>query len=69
MAENVVAVATTAKSNSHTRVDREDAEGVGDVVVQINMCNLTSKEIHPKELIGWRISSMNQGFMPSLRQN
>ena len=57
----MVVVVTIIKVNGHTRVDAKD---VGDVVVQRNVCDLTTKEIHPKKLIGWRISSMNQGFMP-----
>ena len=56
----VVVVVTIAKVNGHTRVDAEDTEHVGDVVVQINVCNLTTMEIYTKELIGWRISYMNQ---------
>ena len=59
MEEDLVVVVTITKVNGHTRVDAEDVEHVGDVVVQINVCNLTTMEIHPKELIGWRISSMN----------
>ena len=62
--EDVVVVATITKVNGHKRVDAEDAEYVGDVLVHINVCDLTTKE-----LIGWRISSTNQGFIPSLRQN
>ena len=53
----------------HTRVDGRDVEHVGDVETQINVCDLTTMENHPMELIGWRISSMNQGFMPSFQQN
>ena len=74
VAEDVVVVVPITKVNGHTRVDMEDAEDaedaehVGDVVVLINVCDLTTMEIHPRELIGWRISSMNQDFMPSLRQ-
>ena len=60
---------TIAKINGHTRVDAGDVEHVGDVAVQINTCDLTTMETHPMELIGWRISSMNQGFMPSFQQN
>ena len=40
------------QKNGHTRVDAEDAEDAGYVVLQINMCNLTTKEINPKEFIG-----------------
>ena len=40
MAEDVVAVVTINKSNSHTRLEADD---MGDVVVQINVCNLTTK--------------------------
>ena len=65
----VVVVVTITKANCHTRVYAKDAEYVGDVAVQINVCDLTTNETHPKELIGCRISSMNQGFIPSLRQN
>ena len=67
--EDVVVVVTINKANGHKRVDVEDAEYAEDMVVQINVCDLKAKEIHPKELIGWRISSTNQVFMPSLRQN
>ena len=56
------------KINVHTRVDAGNVEHVGDVAVQINVCDLTTRETHPMELIGWRISSMNQGFMPSFRR-
>ena len=65
----VVAVVTITKINCHTRVDTEDTDHVGSVVVQINMCDLMTMEIHPMELIWCRISSMNQGFMPSFQQN
>ena len=57
------------KINVHTRVDAGNVEHVGDVAVQITMCDLTTMENHPMELIGWRISSMNQGFMSSFQQN
>ena len=60
---------TITKINGHTTVDSGDVDHVGDVVVQINVCDLTTRETHPMELIGWRISSMNQGFMPSFQQN
>ena len=66
---NLVVEVTINKINGHTRVDAGDMEHVGYVVVQINMCNLTTMEIHPMELIEWRISSMNQGFMPSFQQS
>ena len=69
MAGDVVVEVTITKINGHTRVDTEDVEHVGDVAVQINVCDLTTMETHPMELIGWRISSMNQGFMPSFQQN
>ena len=63
VAEDVVAVVVTiSKLNGHTMVDAEDAEDVGDVAVHINVCDLTTMETHPMELIGWRISSMNQIF-------
>ena len=52
MAEDVVVVVTITKANGHTRVDAEDVENVRDVVVQINVCDLTTKDIHPKEFIG-----------------
>ena len=66
VAENVV-VTTITKANGHTSVDAEDTEDVGDVVVKINVWNLMTKEIHPKELVGWKISSTNQGFMQNRR--
>ena len=63
MAEDVVVVVVAImKLNVHTRVDAEDVEHVGDVVVHINVCDLTTMKIHPMELIGWRIISMNQGL-------
>ena len=43
----VAVVLSITKVNGHTRVDAEDAENVGDVVVQINVCDLTTMEIHP----------------------
>ena len=61
----VVAVSTITRVIGRTRVDAEDTEHMGDVVVQINVCDLMNMEIHPMELIGWRISSINQGFMSS----
>ena len=64
----VVVVVTITKVNSHTRVDEEDVEHVVDVAGQIIVCNLMTMEIHPMELIGWKISSMNQGFMQSFQQ-
>ena len=67
MAEGVVVVITITKAKGHTRVDAEDAEDLGDEVVQTNFCNLMTKEIHPKELVGWKISSTNQGFMQNRR--
>ena len=69
MAGDVVVEVTITKINDHRRVDAADVEHVGDVAVQINVCDLTTREIHPMELIGWRISSMNQGFMLSFQQN
>ena len=48
----MVVVVTIIKVNGHTRVDAEEAEHVRDVVVQINVCDLTTMEIYPKELIG-----------------
>ena len=68
MAGNVVVEVTITKINDHTRVDVVDVEHVGDVAVQINVCNLTTRENHPMEVIGWRISSMNQGFITSFQQ-
>ena len=69
MAEDVVVVVVTiTKVKGHTRVYAEDAEHVGDVVVYINVCDLTTMKTNPMELIGWRIISMNQGFMPSFRR-
>ena len=65
---DVVVEVTMNKIDNHTRVDAGDVEHVGDVSVQINVCNLTTRETHPMELIGWRIISMNQGFMPSFQQ-
>ena len=61
----VVVVVTITNVNGHKRVDVEDVEHMGDAAVQINVCNLTTMENHPMQLIGWRISSMNQIFMPS----
>ena len=71
VAEDVVVLVlvTITKVNDHTRVDAEDTERVGDVAVQVNVCNLTTMETHTTELIGWRISSMNQVFMSSFWQN
>ena len=66
---DVVVEITITKINSHTRVDAGDVDHMGDVAVQIKVCNLTTMETHPMELIGWRISSINQGFMPRFRQN
>ena len=60
---------TITKINGHTRVGAGDVEHVGDVAVQINVCNLRNMETHPTDLIGRRISSMNQVFMSSFRQN
>ena len=52
MAEDVVVVVTITKATGHTRVDAEDTEEVGDMVVHINVYDLKTKEIHPKEFIG-----------------
>ena len=60
---------TITKINGHTRVEAGDVEHVGDMEVQINVCDLMTMETQPMELIGWKISSMNQGFMPSFHQN
>ena len=62
-----VVVVTMTKINGHKRVDEEDMEHVGDVAVQINVCDLRTMETNSMELIGWRISSTNQGFMPSFQ--
>ena len=64
----VVVVVTITKVNGHTRVDVEDMEHKGDKEVQINVCDLTTIGTHSMELIRWRISFMNKGFMPSFRQ-
>ena len=69
MAGDVEVKVTITKINVHTRVDTGDVEHMGDVAVQINVCELTTMEIHPIELIGWRICSMNHGFMPSFQNN
>ena len=69
VAGDVVMVVTIAKVNGHTRVDMGDVDHVDNVSVQINVCDLTTMETHPMELIGCGISSMNQGFMPSFQQN
>ena len=69
MAEGVIVEINITKINGHTRVDVGDVEHVGDVAFQIKVCKLTTMEIYPIELIGWRISYMNQGFMPSFQQN
>ena len=58
----MVVEVTITKINGHTRVDAGDVEHVGDVVVQINVCYLTTMEIFPMELIGLWITSMNQVF-------
>ena len=63
VAGDVVMEVTITKINVHTTVDAGDMEHVGDVAVQINMCDLTTGKNHTMELIEWRISSMNQGFM------
>ena len=39
------------------------------IILKQCWCGLTTKKIHPKELIGWRIGYMNQGFMPILQHN
>ena len=69
MVGDVVVEVIITKINDHTRVDAGDVDHMGYVAVQINMCNLTTRETHPMELIGCRISSMNQGLMPSCQQN
>ena len=65
----MVVEVTITKINGHTKMDTGDMEHVGDMAVQINVCDLTTREIHLMEMIGWRISSMNQGFMPSFQQS
>ena len=52
MARDVVVKITIIKISGHKRVDAEDMEHVGDVVVQIIVCDLTVMETHPMELIG-----------------
>ena len=69
MVGDVVVEVTITKINGYTRVDAGDVKHVGYVAVQINMCDLTTMETHPMELIGLSISSMNHGFMPSFHQN
>ena len=59
---------TISKINDDKRVDVGDVEHVGGVAVQINVCDVTTRETHPMELIGWRISSLNQGFMQFFQQ-
>ena len=68
MEGDVVVKVNIPKINGHTRVNAGDVEHVGDVAVQINVCNLTTRETHPMELIGWRIGSMKQGLIPSFQQ-
>ena len=65
---DVVVEVTITKINGHTRVDTGGVEHVEGVAVHINVCDLTTMETHHMELNGWRISSMNQGFMPSFKQ-
>ena len=48
---DVVVEVTITKINGHTRVDAGDMEYVGDVAVQINVCDLTTMETQPMELI------------------
>ena len=64
MAGDVVVEVTITKIHGHTSVEAGDVEHVGDVAVQTSVCDLTTRETQPMELIGWRISSMNQSFMP-----
>ena len=47
MAGDAVVEVTITKINGHTRVDVGEVEHVGDVSVQINVCNLTTRETHP----------------------
>ena len=67
MAGVVVVEVSITKIHGHIRVDVEHVEHAGDVAVQINVCKIRTMETHPMELIGWRISSMNQDFMPSFQ--
>ena len=69
MAGDVEVKVTITKINDHTRVDAGDVEHTGDVAVQINSCDLPTIGTHPMEMIGWKISSMNHGFMPSVQNN
>ena len=43
MVGDVVVEVTITKINDHTRVDAGYVEHVGDVVVQINVCDLTTR--------------------------
>ena len=62
-------VINITKVKVRTRVEAEDVEHMGDVEVKINVYYLMTMETHPMELIGWRISFMNQGFITSFRQS
>ena len=44
---DVVVEVTITKINGHTRVDTGDVAHVGDVIVQINVWDLTTREINP----------------------
>ena len=69
MSGDMVVEVTITRINGHTRVVAGDVDHVQEVSVQINVCDLMPMETQPMELIGWRKSSMNQGFMPSFQQN
>ena len=43
VAGGVVVEVTITKINGYTRVDTADMEHVGDVAVQINVCDLTTR--------------------------
>ena len=52
MAEDVVVVVNINKVNVHTRLNTSDTDHLGDVVLQINVCELSTMENHPMGLIG-----------------
>ena len=47
VAGDVVVEVTITKINGHTRVESGEVEHLGDMSVQINVCNLTTRETHP----------------------
>ena len=67
MAGGVVVEVTITKINGHTSVEEGYMKHMEDMAVQINVCHLTTVKTHLMELIGWRISSINQCFMPSFQ--